>query len=1203
MARFFLFLFSFLSLTATAQNRFPNVQYNEELHQLFIVAEKKPIVKIEAQVFSFRPELIAAQEASVAIFFDSDSIYHPCANFTYNPITTELWISRTSNGLGRAPFFDSYHQLEIKAEAAYWKTNTATLEFRKEMFQNSDKSAFFQSQDFFDSEIMKQNKGFNRTNPMLELWKLFKNQNFTPIPLRTVVNAFRNIQSDVVALLIDYAVQGFIDFDTKHEVIYFRSKLANYLNNEAKRRDYDNLIWESKSHYATLNMNNFDLTIFDCEFFAISHTNIVNVYPAGERVTVKKNRDLHFSGRVIGGLFDFVARDCRFNYEKFQLFMPQIDSMIMFSEDKSKPKDIYGEYQLTKVKNVLEEVSGTLFIDDHKNKSGNKKNPDYPIFESREGGKVFFDQQFILNAEYKKEAFYFQIDYFKIKSLCDFNISETKFQGKLVSGGIFPDINEPLKLQPDNSLGFVYETDHAGLPIYGGVARFYNTISLSNKGLCGKGKIKYVTSVLESDHLTFYLNTVKGTMKTFQVNPQLSDIEFPEASTTQADLFFEPYKNEIRVTAVKKPVSIYNDCKFEGTMVLSPKKFFGNGILYFNRAELQSKALTFKHHAIEAENASLRIFEKDNEKKHAFNTDNFDAKIDFSTRAGKFTATQNSSEVRFVSNGFKTKAQHFSWNPIDNNLLRFTWDDANKNIPVNATPARELVKLKSSENILSTIAQGRSGMNFNISELDFDFERKELVARGVHYIPVGDAAIIPHNGEIAIHENAAFSRINKARILASIDKMYHELYNCSVEIVNGDNFRGSGYYDYIDALNTTQTFHFDTLWFFRATRGTATIKPEANFTLSPHFGFSGNVELNSTQEFLTFQGGVSMLHNSNVEKQEPLRINQTINPQNIFIEINNKSRDINDRKATVAIASSNASGRIYTCFGGAKEQVNDSEYITALGAITYNNEIEAYQAASLEKLNNPQLPGNIITLYNKDSLSVGEGTIDMGAKLGRVDFNTFGKIVNYMNLDSAEMYLTTSINFFFNEEAMKIMNQHFANANDFKVINIQYDNHFSQSLINLLGKEEYEKFENVSNASIQSAKLPKQLDVKFLFSTLNFMWSPENAAFESQRELPLVISNGKNIYKVIPGKIVIEKKGSKNTLYIYFELGKTFFFFQFENNSLYAFSSDERFNNAITKTKAFDKTLSSKEGQAAFSYKIGNRGQKTKFIKKYFFPL
>jgi len=1196
-----IFCFSFfMMVTIYAQHKYPNVQYNEELQQLLIFVERKPMVKINAQAFSFHPELIVVREATVVIYLDSDSLYHPCAEITYDPISTDLWILRTINGLGRSPFFDSYHKLEIKTDAIFWKMSLPSLEFRQMLYPNSNKPSYFFSQDYFDPEIMRQNKGFNDKNPMLQLWELFKTHDFQPVPLTHLLSAFKRAKTDITSLLIDYAVQGFVDYDIQNDIVYYKSKLTHYLNNESKRRDYDNLFWESKAHFATLNIHSFDLNVYGCDFFVLSDSKIVNVYPANERVTIKRNRDLHFSGRVIGGLFDFIARDCSFDYDNFQLFMPQIDSMIMFSEDKSKPKDIYGEYQLKKVKNVVEDVSGTLFIDDPNNKSGNRKVLSYPIFESREGGRVYFDQPFILNAEYKRDTFYFQIDYFIFKNLDNFNIDETKITGRLVSGGIFPDIYEPLKLQPDNSLGFIHLTDSLGIPMYGGAAHYYHAIDLSNNGLRGKGRINYLTSTLESEDLVFYLQSVRGEVNRFNLKPLLSQIEYPKVYTTHAQLVFEPYKDKMQITSQKKPFEIYKESIFNGTLTLSPKDLTGNGALNFKRAELQSKKMILKHHAVEAHEATLGIFDNKNNNLYAFVAKHYVAKIDFETRSGEFTA-EKPQEVHFINNGFKTNTQAFTWNPIDKDRLCFKWDDPYKEFDINTTPARKLVKMNSKENLLSTIEQGRRGVNFNLQELDFDFEKQELIARGVRYIPAGDAAIIPHNGEVIIYEKTAFQKLQNARILASRDNMYHELYNCSVQIENGDDFKGSGYYDYVDAFSSSQTIRFDTIWYFKATKGIASVNSEVGFTISPHFGFSGNTEINSTQEFLTFSGGVSMLHDCETYNPTPMRINQQIDPNNILIEINNKSRDINNRAATVAVASSNETGRIYTCFGTAKDQINDSEYISSSGFITYNNEKQAFQAADLEKLRNPHLPGNIISLSNRDCISVGEGAIDMGTKLGRVEFNTHGQVVNFIQTDSAVMHLTTSIDFFFNDDAIKIMNEYFSSAKDVKFVDPNTDKNYIQSLINILGKEEYEKYEKQRRSGIQSEKLPEQLDVKFLFSTLNFEWSKENAAFQSQRALPIIISGGKNIYKEIPGRIVIEKKGSRNTLFIYFELGKEFFFFQFENNTLSAFSSDNNFNEAIIKTKAKHKSLGSKDGKPAFSYKLGNRGLKTRFARKYYF--
>jgi len=66
------------------------------------------------------------------------------------------------------------------------------------------------------------------------------------------------------------------------------------------------------------------------------------------------------------------------------------------------------------------------------------------------------------------------------------------------------------------------------------------------------------------------------------------------------------------------------------------------------------------------------------------------------------------------------------------------------------------------------------------------------------------------------------------------------------------------------------------------------------------------------------------------------------------------------------------------------------------------------------------------------------------------------------------------------------------------------------------------------------------------------------------------------------------------------KLNKDYFFYQFENNSLYVFSSNENFNNAIRNTKAKDKTQSAAKGEPAFAYKLGTGGQKTRFVRKYF---
>jgi hypothetical protein len=483
---------------------------------------------------------------------------------------------------------------------------------------------------------------------------------------------------------------------------------------------------------------------------------------------------------------------------------------------------------------------------------------------------------------------------------------------------------------------------------------------------------------------------------------------------------------------------------------------------------------------------------------------------------------------------------------------------------------------------------------------EFDFGRNVINAHGVRFINVGDAAIFPKDGEVTILEQAQIPTLYGNRILAGRGNKFHEMYNCVTNIRTGIDFVSSGFIDYIDETKAVQTIRLDTIWFYKTTQAIGKIPLDMNFMLSPHFGFDGRMQLSSVDSFLTFVGGVEFIHDCDTIKYARFRIMQQVNPNAIFLEINNKSKDVNDRKAVVAITSANRTGRIYTAFGAAKDQFNDSEYINAQGFITYDHASQEYRAASREKLEDMTLPGTIIRLSKNDCIATGSGAIDMGAKLGRVDFITNGTIINYMKADSAEMQLTTSINFFFNDEAMKVMNKTIEEATNLDFFDPSGDDAYNEAIYNILGPEEYQKFKADQSAFGQAKKLPEKLKVQFLFSNINFTWDKETSAFVSQTSLPLIICGSNQVYKEIPGIIVIEKRGSRNKLYIYFEFNNKFFFFQFENNNMYGFSSEAAFNEAINGTKSKNRVQAPEKGLPSFSYKLGNKSQQKRFMKKFY---
>jgi hypothetical protein len=1160
----------------------------------------KLVLQAESFSFLFRPQNLLSQDAHISIYFDADSIYHPAANFKYNSDTRELIVSRPKVGVGRSPFFDSYHKMDIYAESIQWKTDMERIEIKPIVGMQGSSPAYFESENYFDQKIMHEMMGFNEVNPLYTLWQAFHRNNLKPLTLDQVCHQFKKSPTDIKRLLIDMAARGFIEYDVMNDKLIYRRKLAQYLNNDVDKKDYDNIVLESNTHYATIDLVTNRLNITGCEFFVLSDAQIVNVYPTNGKVTVKKNRDMSFSGKIIAGLFDFASHQCEFNYDKFEVGMNVIDTLVLYSEDMNAPVNVYGEHRLRRIRSVIEELSGTLYIDVPGNKSGRMDYPNYPMFEARKGGHVFYDKPEVLGGVYSRDRFHYSLDQFIVKNLDNFSVDSMKFAGKLISGGIFEDINEPLQIRPDFSLGFIYKTQPAGIKMYEGRATYHNVIDLSNRGLRGKGTINYLTSTSIADDYIFYLDSTTGNPSSHVVAAQMAGTEYPPASVVKAHLFWQPYHDQMFVYTKNNLMDIFGETKLSGFSKLTPSGMYGGGVLDFKRADLISQHFTFLHHSFLADSSDLRIFMTEEKKEQVFSTNNYLSDVNFQTRKGAFTSKDGFSEVLFLKNEYKARADYFEWNPIDENLLRFKWKDAYANIDINGQPAKDLMDMTSSGNELTATRPECKGLTFNAVTADFDFSTNIIKCTGVRYINVGDAAVIPDNGYITIREHADMDLLTNARIVAGRPDKYHELYRCTMKILAKNNMRGSGSYDYIDETERVQTIAMDSIWFFQQTKAIGKIVAERDFKLSPHFGFDGRVELNSLNEFLYFAGGVEIIHDCDNAKYARLRIMQQVNPKAIYLEIHNRSKDVVDRKAVVAIASANRTGRIYTCFGAAKDQFNDAEYISVFGYITYDHASNEFRAATMAKLEDPSLPGNIIRLNKYDCIATGTGTIDMGTKLGRVDFKTSGTVTNYMKGDSADMNLSASINFFFCEPAMKVMTDEIENSYSIDFFDPSVDDDYEQALYDMLGEKAYEKYKSELANTGRVKKTPDALKVKFLFSNVEFTWDKANSAFISQTRLHMAICNSKEVDRVMPGRLVIEKKGSRNRFYFYTEFDEQFYFFQFENNSMYGFSSNTAFNAAIQAVSPSNRALNSANGLPGYTYKLGNRSQKNKFVKNYY---
>ena len=114
-----------------------------------------------------------------------------------------------------------------------------------------------------------------------------------------------------------------------------------------------------------------------------------------------------------------------------------------------------------------------LYIDVQDSKSGRHGgNEEYPYVEVKDSLKIFYNSKSIVNGSYDSTRFYYALDPFVLDSLDNFDEKGLRFTGLLKSDGIFPDLDEPLKIMNDYSFGFVTKAPEEGYPFYETESRY-----------------------------------------------------------------------------------------------------------------------------------------------------------------------------------------------------------------------------------------------------------------------------------------------------------------------------------------------------------------------------------------------------------------------------------------------------------------------------------------------------------------------------------------------------------------------------------------------------------------------------------------------------------------------------------------------------------------------------------------------------------
>jgi hypothetical protein len=1161
--------------------------------QLFFYRNNKPMVTASARAFIVRTEKITSDDAGITIYFEKDTIYHPDLILKYIVKDRELTLLRGEEGKNQSPFTSSFHQVDMIFDALYWKIDEPLMDI-KMITGAGENKALFESANYFRKKRFLKVQGLSPIHPFYTIQQFAKKNNSNVVYTLDLAKSMRMSEYEVRQLLINLSNEGYLIYDATDDKAIIKDKLNYYLLANSGKTDYDIIEFESlikAKPNATVSLLNFEMTVRGVSRIILSDSQNVVIYPNEQEIVLQKNRDFTFGGKVKAGRFEFYGKDFKFEYDNFKINLNNVDSLELTVEEDTIDVET-GKRRLKKVKSVLQHITGDLIVDFAGNKSGLVDYPQYPIFNSQKDSYVYYDKPSIQEGVYKREEFYFHLDPFSIDSLDNFTSEGVQFGGEFVSAGIFPDFRDSIHLMPDFSLGLTKYTDAGGLPAYGGKGTYTSFISLSNQGLEGKGTLDYLSSTSHSNDIIFLPDSMNSNADTFAIKKGIvKGVEFPEVNGKDVYVHWRPKQDSMIVMKKTEPISMYEtQALMNGNLLLRPAGLTGSGIMAFAYSELESNRFKYKQNIFDSDTADFRLT-AENLNTLALSANNVNSHIDFEKRVGNFKSNAGGSYMRFPLNQYICFIDQYTW-WIDKKEIELTASaDIKRNLKDTA-----MTKLELQPSEFMSLEPRQDSLRFIAPFAKYSLHDNLIKAEKVKNILIADASIVPDSGKVIIEQYAKMRTLHNALITANNTTKYHTIYNGSIDILGRKKYEGSGDYDYVDESKVKHHLHFEKITVDTAMQTVADgeLSDSASFKLSPQFDYKGNVHLEAAKEFLTFRGYVRPNFRCDSIAKNWIRFSNEINPAFIQIPIDGPTTDDGQKLFSAIIQSSQG---LYATFLGPKRAAADILILEAKGILTYDKLSGKFVITTKEKANKPDIAGNFMSLDDTKCLLYAQGKLQLDANFGQVNMETAGTVDYNLNNDSVKINVMIPIDFYFADEALKIMSDNVL-LNTALSTGQGNANNYERSLTELVGKEKADKMLGDLNLYGSFKKVPDELRHTLMLTDVKLVYNKIERTFQSTGPIGISIIDKEYVNKYVKGTLEVAYKRTGNALTLYFDLdNKSWFYFNYTRGLMQAISSASTFNEAIEKVKP-EKRVRKEKDQPDYEYMLSTDRAAKNFLRK-----
>ncbi|MBP3254172.1 MAG: hypothetical protein J6M30_06670 [Bacteroidales bacterium] len=1167
--------------------RFLGTGSQKEPARLVFYKEGNVFMVAKAIEHPFSREGIITEDCQVTFYTNADSIYHPGTKMNYNKNTHVILCTDNKKGISASPWIDSYHQVEIYTEAVYAGLDDHTIEFSSVKGPSGNAFATIESISYYSDYRWYKIQAIDEVSPLYRVKSYADTYNTKEITVKNFSIYTGLDLTQCKLLLMNLSLGGFVTYESYRETAVVKDKLYDFIKANNKKKDYDVLQLQSTTANgeanAILNIYDMDLRLNGIATFSVSDSHNVRITPKSGQMVMQKNRHFSFDGTVAAGRFRMTGTNCKFDYDNFNINMPNIDSLT-FSVPSFEDTNI-----LVRIQTPIQRLDCQLVIDEANNKSSVKKIDGYPMLTSLKNSYVFYNSPKIQNGVYDTTNFYYELEPFVIRNMFSFRTDDIKLKGVLHSAGIFNPIEEPLIVMKDYSLGFKKDLGSDGLLAYGGKAKYYNSIDLSCNGLLGTGRFYFGSSKSESKMFVFHPDSMFcQTTKFTYDNPEVNVTKTAEHFyNTQGYMIVEQKAEEFNIYKNNKSIQ-------SGYLRVYPDALTGNGENKTGEMIVKSDMIKYNADSFTADSSDFTLIALDGNSV-AFHAANVKSNVNYTTEKGSFTTKNGLQKNDLPYLQYVCYVDQFTWD-MKSKLLSLQNSASLNDNSVASKDLKDIIDLPQPGAEFISAHPSQDSLTFSSVNAQLNLQTNEMLCKGVYLIKSADAAISPAGHAVVLHPGAQMDTIDKADIIFNIETKLHRVKNARVHIASGKLYSANGYIDYKDMDNKVTTVFFkDITPATGYSVGYADISKSEPLNLNSAFKFFGKLMVTAPDSVMSFDGGVTIALNCNNGKENPwLKFSARLDADNIYIPINEAPVDVDGNRITTSILFDENNLSPKTAFFTSDKEA-DNVFLKAKGYLTYDKKSKEYRIATKEKLSNmDSVVSDYLSVSSVSCKAKGQGAIQMGIPIGSaVSTDNYGQITT--DNENANIRMSFAFNFPFSKEALDYMAKELYEDMNLPAIDFENAKKYQEFLHHKYGDEKGEElYQNLIEYG-EWEKMPSGMNYTILITDVNLNWDPVRRCYISLSDVELAAINGVQINKKIRAKIQMIKSGINTEIRLYFEQDlDNWYYFAYNGTSMGAISSDDNFNDLVQKAK--DKDFKGSNGKK-YTFRLSTPSEKRTFIK------